>query len=65
MSKTYKCGWCKHERATSLGGVCETCRPHYEAWYKDLEVVCRRKARRAKYDARIEAEIKAERARGK
>ena len=58
MSKTYKCGWCKRELATRLGDVCETCRPHYDAWYATLVVACKRADRREAYDARVEADIR-------
>lgn len=62
MSKTYKCNLCKRELATRLGDVCETCRPHYDAWYATLAVACKRAARREAYDDRVEADIREARA---
>jgi len=54
----YECLVCHGERAVVLGDVCESCRPHYDAWYASLVTACKRLARREAYDARVEADIR-------
>jgi hypothetical protein len=58
----YECLVCHGLRSTVLGDVCESCRPHYNAWYAKLASACKRAARREAYDARVEDDIRKARA---
>lgn len=54
----YECLVCHGKRSIVLGDVCESCRPHYDAWYAKLAAACKRVARREAYDARVLADIR-------